>query len=47
MPSSVKDRLTTNTEVVFHFTQNQDYWYDLDAIRVPIKEKSKKEQNIQ
>lgn len=42
MPSSVKDRLTTNTEVVFHFTQNQDYWYDLDAIRVPIKEKSKK-----
>jgi len=42
MPSSVKDRLTTNTEVVFHFTQSQDYWYDLDAIRVPIKEKSKK-----
>jgi DNA modification methylase len=33
MPSSVKDRLNTTTEQVFHLTPEPDYWYDLDAIR--------------
>jgi DNA modification methylase len=40
MPSSVKDRLNTCTEQVFHLTPEPDYWYDLDAIREPHKEKS-------
>jgi len=40
MPSSVKDRLNTSTEQVFHLTPEPDYWYDLDAIREPHKEDS-------
>jgi len=39
MPSSVKDRLNTTTEQVFHLTPGPDYWYDLDAIREPHVEK--------
>jgi DNA modification methylase len=35
MPSSVKDRLNTTTEQIFHLTPAPDYWYDLDAIREP------------
>jgi len=35
MPSSVKDRLNTTTEQIFHLTPQADYWYDLDAIREP------------
>ena len=35
MPQSVKDRLNTTTEQIFHLTPNPDYWYDLDAIREP------------
>jgi hypothetical protein len=37
MPSSVKDRLTCQTERVFHFVKSRKYYYDLDAIRVPHK----------
>jgi len=33
MPNSVKDRLNTTTEAVFHLTPSKRYWYDLDAIR--------------
>jgi len=33
MPSSVKDRLNTTTEQIFHLTPEPDYYYDLDAIR--------------
>jgi len=40
MPSSVKDRLNTTYEFVFHFVQQGDYWYDLDAIREPHKSES-------
>jgi DNA modification methylase len=40
MPSSVKDRLNTTTEQVFHLTPEPDYWYDLDAIREPHAERS-------
>ncbi|AFH22861.1 hypothetical protein OSG_eHP36_00170 [environmental Halophage eHP-36] len=35
MPQSVKDRLNTTTEQIFHLTPQPDYWYDLDAIREP------------
>lgn len=35
MPESVTDRLSTTFEFVFHLTPEPDYWYDLDAIRVP------------
>lgn len=33
MPSSVKDRLNTTWEAIFHFVKNKKYYYDLDAIR--------------
>lgn len=35
MPSSVKDRLNTTYEHVFHFVRSRKYYYDLDAIREP------------
>ena len=38
MPQSVKDRLNTTTEQVFHLVKEPDYWYDLDAIREPHAE---------
>jgi len=37
MPSSVKDRLTTTHEKIFHFVKQRKYYYDLDAIREPHK----------
>jgi DNA modification methylase len=40
MPSSVKDRLNTTTEQIFHLTPEPDYFYDLDAIREPHKQNS-------
>jgi len=45
MPSSVKDRLNTTTEQVFHLTPEPDYWYDLDAIREPHAEASHERAN--
>jgi len=49
MPESVKDRLTTTTEQVFHLVPDTDYWYDLDSIREPHKdasiERSQREDN--
>lgn len=35
MPSSVKNRPTTDHEYIFFFTKNKDYFYDIDAIREP------------
>ena len=35
MPSSVKDRLNTTYEHIFHFVKSRKYFYDLDAIREP------------
>jgi site-specific DNA-methyltransferase (adenine-specific) len=35
MPSSVKNRPTTDHEYVFLFTKNTEYYYDVDAIREP------------
>jgi len=35
MPSSVKNRPTTDHEYVFMFAKNKDYYYDQDSIREP------------
>ena len=35
MPSSVKNRPTTDHEYVFMFANSPDYYYDADAIREP------------
>ncbi len=37
MPSSVKDRPTTDHEYLFLFSASSDYYYDQDAIREPHK----------
>jgi site-specific DNA-methyltransferase (adenine-specific) len=41
LPSPVLDRLTNGWEYVFHLVKQADYFYDLDAIRVPLKSTSK------
>ena len=35
MPSSVKNRPTTDHEYIFFFSKSKDYFYDADAIREP------------
>jgi site-specific DNA-methyltransferase (adenine-specific) len=35
MPSSIKDRPTTDHEYIFMFAKNHEYYYDADAIREP------------
>jgi site-specific DNA-methyltransferase (cytosine-N4-specific) len=37
LPSSVKDRLSSQHEYLFHFVLSPRYYYHLDAIRVPHK----------
>ena len=37
MPSSVTDRLATKHEALFHLVRQPRYYYDLDAIREPLK----------
>jgi DNA modification methylase len=37
LPSSVKDRLTCRWEHLFHFVKQRKYYYNLDAIREPLK----------
>ena len=37
MPSSVRDRLTCTWETVYLLTRNRRYFFDLDAIRVPLR----------
>jgi DNA modification methylase len=41
MPSSITDRLNTETECVFHFTKAKKYYYDLDSIREEYADVSK------
>jgi len=36
-PSSARDRLTTTYEMVFLLTRSPRYFFDLDAIRIPLK----------
>jgi site-specific DNA-methyltransferase (adenine-specific) len=35
MPTSVRDRLSCTWEVVYFFVKSREYYFDLDAIRVP------------
>lgn len=36
LPSPVTDRLTNGWEYLFHLARQRDYFYDLDAIRLPL-----------
>jgi site-specific DNA-methyltransferase (adenine-specific) len=36
MPSSIRDRLSTTHEVLYFLTRSPRYYFDLDAIRVPL-----------
>jgi len=38
MPESVKDRCTKNHEYIFLMTKKPRYYYDIDAIKEPVKE---------
>ena len=42
MPSSVKDRFNTSYEMVYFFSKNRKYWFDLDAVREEHKLESLK-----
>lgn len=35
MPESITDRLTKSYKLIFHFVKQTNYYYDLDAIRIP------------
>jgi len=49
MPSSVKDRFSNKWEYIFFFVKSRKYFFDLDAVRKPLKESSIKRisQNVQ
>jgi len=36
MPSSIRDRLSTTHEVLYFLTRSPHYYFDLDAIRIPL-----------
>lgn len=40
MPSSIKDRLNLNSENIFLFVKSNDYYFNLDAIRIKHKSTS-------
>ena len=37
MPTSVKDRFNNSYEHLFHFVKNKKYFFNLDAVRLPIQ----------
>jgi len=37
MPESVKDRFSHTWEYIYHFTKSPKYYFNLDAVRVPLK----------
>jgi DNA modification methylase len=43
MPGSAKDRFTVNFEKIFFFVKDEQYWFDLDAVREPHNKKQKQE----
>ena len=49
MPSSVKDRFSNKWEYIFFFVKSRRYYFDLDAVRKPLKESSIRRisQNVQ
>ena len=40
LPSSVKDRFSNKWEYIFFFVKSKKYFFDLDAVRKPLKESS-------
>jgi len=42
MPSSIKDSFTPSYEMVYFFSKNRKYWFDLDAVREEHKPESLK-----
>ncbi len=42
MPNSVRDRLSCTHEYVYFLTRSKDYFFDLDAVRVPHRSKRSK-----
>ncbi len=46
LPSPVTDRLTNSWEYVFHLVRQPNYFYDLDAIRVPLTGKPRTSQSV-
>lgn len=40
MPESVRDRLAHTYEYVYHFVKEPDYYYNLDSVRTPVKERT-------
>ena len=42
MPSSVKDRFNTTYEMLYFFSKDRKYWFDLDAVREEHKPESLK-----
>jgi len=48
IPSSTKDRFTNKWEYIFFFVKSRKYYFDLDAVRVPLKQSSIKriKQNV-
>ena len=40
MPSSVRDRYSNKWEYIFFFVKSKKYFFDLDAVRKPLKESS-------
>ena len=45
-PSSVADRLSATWESVYLFAQNKDYWFDLDAVRVPHRSRRTRKSSL-
>jgi DNA modification methylase len=43
MPESVRDRLSCRHELVFLFAKQPSYWFDLDPIRIPHAESTRRE----
>jgi DNA modification methylase len=41
LPSPVRDRLTNGYEFIYHLVKGPRYFYDLDAIRLPLKTTSR------
>ena len=46
MPSSVIDRLGNKYEIVYFFSKNTDYYFDLDSIRIPFETDEKRPAGI-
>lgn len=44
LPQSARDRLSPTYEVLYHLVRQPDYFYDLDAIRVPHRSRPPKPQ---